>query len=54
MLINTGNVVDLEQYVRSSGSNDLYKWWAQYLESQGKFDDAIEFYREVGSMDQFM
>eukprot|EP01138_Halocafeteria_seosinensis_P001712 gb/GECG01001755.1/.p1 GENE.gb/GECG01001755.1/~~gb/GECG01001755.1/.p1 ORF type:complete len:1428 (+),score=214.78 gb/GECG01001755.1/:1-4284(+) len=50
MLVNSGNVADLEQYVRGSGSNDLYTWWAQYLESQGNFDDAIEFYREASAI----
>lgn len=47
MLVNTGNVADLQRYVQNSASTELKKWWAQYQESQGNFDDAIEHYREV-------
>ncbi|KAK8773533.1 hypothetical protein V5799_011934 [Amblyomma americanum] len=34
----------LEQYVRSSGSPDMLKWWAQYMESVGEMEAALQFY----------
>ncbi|KAL1475134.1 hypothetical protein MTO96_037504 [Rhipicephalus appendiculatus] len=34
----------LEQYVRASGSPDMIKWWAQYMESVGEMEAALQFY----------
>ncbi|KAH7979186.1 hypothetical protein HPB49_008610 [Dermacentor silvarum] len=34
----------LEQYVRASGSHDMMKWWAQYMESIGEMEAALQFY----------
>ncbi|XP_075533843.1 intraflagellar transport protein rempA isoform X2 [Dermacentor variabilis] len=34
----------LEQYVRASGSPDMMKWWAQYMESIGEMEAALQFY----------
>ncbi|KAH8034397.1 hypothetical protein HPB51_023645 [Rhipicephalus microplus] len=34
----------LEQYVRASGSPEMIKWWAQYMESVGEMEAALQFY----------
>uniref|UniRef100_A0A3B3IEM7 Intraflagellar transport 140 n=1 Tax=Oryzias latipes TaxID=8090 RepID=A0A3B3IEM7_ORYLA len=34
----------LEVYVNKKKDKSIYKWWAQYLESQSKMDAALHFY----------
>jgi len=34
----------LEEYCKGSSDAQLTKWWAQYCESQGRFDDALAVY----------
>lgn len=46
MLMNAKEFGLLEDYVTSSSDKELHKWWAQYLESQGKIEDAIKYYRQ--------
>ncbi|KAM9426484.1 intraflagellar transport protein 140 homolog [Pholidichthys leucotaenia] len=35
----------LEIYVKKMKDKSIYKWWAQYLESQSKMDSALHFYK---------
>jgi intraflagellar transport protein 140 len=35
---------DLEGYVLKSKDRALHRWWAQYLESTGDMDNALQFY----------
>ncbi len=42
------NMVDrLQSFIQSLKDPALYKWWAQYLESQDMVQDALNFYREA-------
>ncbi|CAN7942459.1 unnamed protein product, partial [Ixodes pacificus] len=34
----------LEQYMRNSRNKDMLKWWAQYMESIGEMETALQFY----------
>ena len=44
MLMNANEFGLLEKYIESSSDKELYKWWGQYLESQGKIQKALEYY----------
>jgi intraflagellar transport protein 140 len=44
MLFETQHFSDLEQYIKNAEDTSLTKWWAQYCESNGQYDDAIEYY----------
>jgi len=44
MLYDAQNVHALEDYIEASGDNELIKWWAQYCESEGRYDDALHYY----------
>ena len=37
----------LQQFVQSQKEPELYKWWAQYLEAQGDFGQAMNYYKEA-------
>ena len=39
------NVQELEAYVIKSKDKKLLGWWAQYLESNGEMDSALQFYQ---------
>ncbi|KAI9137959.1 hypothetical protein BKA69DRAFT_835376 [Paraphysoderma sedebokerense] len=43
-----GVPAELEKYVKNRDDKDLMKWWAQYLESKGNYDDAIQYYESAG------
>lgn len=34
----------LENYIMKSKEPQLFKWWAQYLESQGDTEEALRYY----------
>ncbi|CAK6964174.1 intraflagellar transport protein 140 homolog isoform X1 [Scomber scombrus] len=36
--------LSLENYVNKKKDKNIYKWWAQYLESQSDMDSALRFY----------
>ncbi|XP_041671340.1 intraflagellar transport protein 140 homolog [Cheilinus undulatus] len=38
------DTVSLEIYVNKMRDKNIYKWWAQYLESQSDMDSALRFY----------
>jgi intraflagellar transport protein 140 len=46
MLMNAKEIQTLEEYVVSNSDKGLKKWWAQYLESQGRIEEAIKYYKE--------
>ena len=37
----------LQSYVDSKGDNELLKWWAQFAESNGQFDKALQYYERA-------
>jgi len=47
MLWENQQISELEQYVESSGDKDLLAWWAQYNESNGNYDTALNFYEQA-------
>ena len=49
MLMQAGQMQKLEEYIIETKDKELYKWWGQYLESQGKTQNALEYYQEAES-----
>jgi intraflagellar transport protein 140 len=47
MLFDSQHINELEQYIKSSDEKQLIKWWAQYCESNGAYEDAIKFYEQA-------
>ncbi|KAG3035550.1 hypothetical protein JG687_00000097 [Phytophthora cactorum] len=47
MLFKLGKVDLLQKYVATSNNRDLLIWWAQFQESQGQFDAAVENYQRA-------
>lgn len=47
MLFKLGKVDLLQKYVATSNNRDLLIWWAQFQESQGQFDAAVESYQRA-------
>eukprot|EP00803_Ostreobium_quekettii_P010396 evm.model.scf_366.2 EVM.evm.TU.scf_366.2 scf_366:14443-33657(-) len=47
MLYQSGNIEELERYIKGSGDRELLRWWARYLESQGDFAGAMRHYQEA-------
>jgi len=45
MLICTNKISMLETYIEEKKDKELYKWWAQYLESQEKYDQSLNYYK---------
>lgn len=48
MLFSLGKIDELEDYVHKSDDAKLLKWWAAYLESNGKYDKARKYYKKSG------
>ena len=48
MLFSLGRMEDLEDYIHKSSDGDLLKWWAAYLESEGRLDKAKKYYKKGG------
>ena len=46
MLLNSGEIAILEDYISRANDKDLYKWWGQYLESQQRIEEAMSFYKK--------
>lgn len=44
MLFDSQHIAELEQYIKSSDDAQLLKWWAQYCESNGSYDEAVRYY----------
>lgn len=47
MLFKMGKLDLLQKYISTSKDRDLMVWWAQFQESQGHFDVAIESYEKA-------
>ncbi|RLN68428.1 hypothetical protein BBP00_00001031 [Phytophthora kernoviae] len=47
MLFKLGKVDLLQKYVATSNDRDLLIWWAQFQESQGQFDAAVDSYQRA-------
>jgi hypothetical protein len=47
MLVEHGQIEELESYVQSSQDKELMKWWAKYCESHGSLEKALECYHWV-------
>ena len=39
------NLQALEEYVRKNNDKEILNWWAQYLESTGEMNAALQFYK---------
>jgi hypothetical protein len=50
MLMNANQLELLENYIEEKKEPELYKWWAQYSESQGKYDLALKYYKLAEDM----
>ncbi|XP_063681755.1 intraflagellar transport protein 140 homolog isoform X3 [Bolinopsis microptera] len=48
------NVQELEAYVIKSKDKKLLGWWAQYLESNGEMDSALQFYQAAEDIMSFV
>ena len=46
-LLFDSNIAELEAYVHRSDDKELMKWWAQFCESKGHFEQAVEFYNRA-------
>ena len=44
MLWSNEKMTRLERYIQEKNDPQLFKWWAQYLESKGSIDEAKKFY----------
>ena len=47
MLFDAQQMSQLQTYVDSSKDNELLKWWAQFAESNGQFDKALQYYERA-------
>lgn len=47
MLFENNEIEKLESYIQNKSDPELYKWWAQYLESQNRLDLALKFYKQA-------
>jgi len=45
MLWNKNRLDRLEAYINEKKDPQLYRWWAQYLESKGNTAEAVKFYK---------
>lgn len=45
MLMCANNIPMLEKYVEEKKDKELYRWWAQYLESHEKYEQSLNYYR---------
>ncbi len=44
MLLEAKELERLEKYIESKQEKELYRWWAQYLESRNSMDQAFKYY----------
>jgi hypothetical protein len=50
MMWQHGDLEGLERHVLQSTEPALLTWWAQYCESNGKFDQALSCYKRAGKL----
>jgi len=47
MLFDAGQIGKLREYIDGAQEPELFKWWGQYCESSGQFDNALEYYNKA-------
>jgi intraflagellar transport protein 140 len=47
MLFDAQRIADLETYVNAQQDVELFKWWAQYCESNGTYNKALQYYERA-------
>jgi len=47
MLFDGADTVRLQSYVDKADDPDLNRWWAQFCESNGQFDKALQYYERA-------
>ena len=45
MLMCTNKINMLANYIEEKKDKELYRWWAQYLESNEKYDQSLNYYK---------
>jgi len=45
MLMYANKITMLENYIEDKKDKELYKWWAQYLESNEKYEQSLNYYK---------
>ena len=48
MLCNLDLLDRLQSFVQMQRDPQIYKWWAQYLETEGDEQDALNYYKLAG------
>ncbi|KAI8812149.1 hypothetical protein BJ742DRAFT_706226 [Cladochytrium replicatum] len=49
MLLET-NELELEKYIQSTSDKSLLRWWAQYTESAGNYEESLKYYDLAGDV----
>ena len=47
MLFDAQQITQLKEFIEQAKDKELYKWWAQYAESNGRFKEAISYYEKA-------
>jgi len=47
MLFDAQQIPALKEFVDRMGDKELYKWWAQYAESNARFKEALSYYEKA-------
>lgn len=47
MLMSSNNIEMLEKYIEEKKDRELFKWWAQYMESLQKWEVALDYYQRA-------
>ena len=50
MLFDGAQTAQLQAYIDDLQDKDLYKWWAQFAESSGQLELALEYYGRAGDV----
>ena len=54
MLLEANLIEELERYIQDRNEKILFKWWAQYLESNNRLELAVKFYKQSEDFDQMV
>ncbi|KAL4454946.1 hypothetical protein ABPG74_006328 [Tetrahymena malaccensis] len=54
MLLEAGQIDLLDRYIVNKNEKALYKWWAQYQESNYRIEQAVKFYKQSEDYDQMV
>jgi len=47
MLFDAQQLPELKEFIDETADKDLYKWWAQYAESNARFKEALTYYEKA-------